>query len=324
MKRKLIWIVSFCMFVCVAPFSMAAEAPYPARAVDITLGASAGGGTDIGIRLLAEKAKQALGKEFIVTNKTGGGRVVLTLLAKAKADGYSLGGITDTAIVTSPHVEKINYKPLDYTFIAQFGTLDFGVFVLPDSPFKTFKNLLDWARANPGKLSMGVSEVNSTDHIGLMALCQREKIKINFVPFMGANPTAMAVLGGHVQAATTATSGFARHVKSKSVRLLSMMSQERLDDYPDVPILQELGYSDMVFQGWYLLIAPKDLDKTAAKVLEDTFRKAIESPEFIKTAKQVGSYTKKPLYMDDLKKALAERYKYNAEAIKALGLTVKE
>lgn len=324
MKKKLKAVMVFILVVCCATFSMAAESSYPTKAVDITLGASAGGGTDIGIRLLAEKAKQVLGKEFIVTNKTGGGRVVLTLLAKEKADGYSLGGITDTAIVTSPHVEKINYKPLDYTFIAQFGTLDFGVFVLPDSPFKTFNDMINWARANPGKLTMGISEVNSTDHIGLMALCQREKIKINFVPFMGANPTAMAVLGGHVQAATTATSGFARHVKSKAVRLLSMMGQERMDDYADVPTLKELGWPDMVFQGWYLIIAPNDLDKAAAKVLEGTFRKAIESPEFATQSKAVGSYTKKPLYMDDLKKALADRYKVNAEAIKALGLKVKE
>ena len=324
MEKKLISLVSLLILICAATFSMAAESSYPAKTVDITLGASAGGGTDIGVRFLAEKAKQALGKEFVVTNKTGGGRIVLTLLAKSKADGYSLGGITDTAIVTSPHVEKINYKPLDYTFIAQFGTLDFGVFVLPDSPFKTFKDMIEWARANPGKLSMGVSEVNSTDHIGLMALCQREKIKITFIPFMGANPTAMALLGGHVQAASTATSGFARHVRSKSVRLLSMMGQERMDDYADVPTLKELGYLDMVFQGWYLIIAPNDLDKTAARILGDTFRKAIESPDFTKLAKKLGSYTKKPLYMDDLKKALADRYKYNAEAIKALGLTIKE
>ena len=103
-----------------------------------------------------------------------------------------------------------------------------------------------------------------------------------------------------------------------------MRGQERMDDYADVPTLKELGYPDMVFQGWYLIIAPNDLDKTAARILEDTFRKAIESHDFTKLAKKVGSYTKKPLYMDDLKKALADRYKYNAEAIKALGLTVKE
>ncbi len=322
MGRKL--IVTFAVLFGLSGLALAAEPSYPTKPVEITLGASAGGGTDIGARMLAEKAKQALGQEFAVINKTGGGRVVTTLIAKSKGDGYSLGGITDSCIVISPHVEKISYKPLDYTFIAQFGTLDFGVYVLPDSPFKTFKDLLDWAKANPGKLTMGITEVNSTNHLGLLALCQKENIKMNFIPFMGANPTTMALLGGHVMAASSATSGFARQVKAKQVRLLTMMSDERMEDFPDVPTLKEMGYPEYVFQSWYCIIGPSNLDKGVAKKLEDTFRKAIASPEFVKMSKEIASYTKSPLFMDDLKKALEKRYDYNRKVIKGLGLKVIE
>jgi tripartite-type tricarboxylate transporter receptor subunit TctC len=147
MGRKIALATSLMILICVS-FVMAAEDNYPARTVEVIVQSAAGGGTDLQARILAEKAKQMLGQEFMVTNKSGGGRVVLTLIAKSKDDPYLLGAMTDSTIVLAPHVEKINYEPFDYTFIAQFGTLDFGVFVRPDSPFKTFRELLDDAKAN--------------------------------------------------------------------------------------------------------------------------------------------------------------------------------
>jgi tripartite-type tricarboxylate transporter receptor subunit TctC len=321
MGRKIALATSLMILICVS-FVMAAEDNYPARTVEVIVQSAAGGGTDLQARILAEKAKQMLGQEFMVTNKSGGGRVVLTLIAKSKDDPYLLGAMTDSTIVLAPHVEKINYEPFDYTFIAQFGTLDFGVFVRPDSPFKTFRELLDDAKANPGKLTMGITEVNSGNHLALLAVCKKENIKMNFVPFMGANPTTLALLGGHVMAASSASSGFARQVKAKQVRLLCMMSDERVAEFPDVPTLVDLGYPGFVFQSWYLMVGPKNMDKAAAKKLADTYRKAMESPEFKKLANDLVTYSEKPLFLDDLKKALQQRYDFNRELVKSLGIKV--
>ncbi len=304
--------------------SMAAETPYPTRSVEITVAAAAGGGTDLGARAIGEKLKEYFGQEFLVINKSGGHRVTLTLIAKAKPDGYSLGGVTDSCIVLSPHIEKINYKPLDYTFFCQYGKLDFGVYVLPGSPFKTFKDMMEYARANPNKLTMGITEVNSGNHIALMALCQMEKINVNFIPFMGANPTTMALLGGHIMVASSATSGFAQQVRSKTVRLLAMMSDERMDEFPDVPTLKELGYPSLVFQSWYAMIGHKDLEPSIVKKLEDGCRKAMESPSFIKLSTEIAAYVKKPLFGEDLKKAMAQRLENNEKIIKNLGLKPSE
>jgi tripartite-type tricarboxylate transporter receptor subunit TctC len=321
MGRKIVLATFLMIFVCVSVV-MAAEDNYPARTVEVIVQSAAGGGTDLQARILAEKAKQMFGQEFMVTNKSGGGRVVLTLIAKSKDDPYLLGAMTDSTIAIAPHIEKINYEPFDYTFIAQFGTLDFGVFVRPDSPFKTFGELLDYAKANPGKLTMGITEVNSGNHLALLAVCKKENIKMNFVPFMGANPTTLALLGGHVMAASSASSGFARQVKAKQVRLLCMMSDERVAAFPDVPTLVELGYPGFVFQSWYLMVGPKNMDKAAAKKLADTFRKAMESPEFKKLANDIVTYSPKPLFLDDLKKALQQRHDFNRELVKSLGIKV--
>jgi len=321
MGRKIVLAALLIIFVCVSVVT-AAEDNYPSRTVEIMVQSAAGGGTDLQTRILAEKAKQMLGQEFMVTNKSGGGRVVVTLIAKSKDDPYLLGAMTDSTISLAPHLEKINYDPFALTFFAQFGTLDFGVFVRPDSPFKTFKELLDYAKANPGKLTMGITEVNSGNHLALLAVCKKENIKMSFVPFMGANPTTLALLGGHVMAASSASSGFARQVKAKQVRLLCMMSDERVEEFPDVPTLVELGYPGFVFQSWYLMVGPKNMDRAAAKKLAETYRKGMESPEFKKLASDLVTYTSKPLFLDDLKKALQERHEFNRELVKSLGIKV--
>jgi tripartite-type tricarboxylate transporter receptor subunit TctC len=322
MRKNLVLAVGLGFVFFVVALAGAAETAYPTRSVELVVGASSGGGTDLLARVIAEKAKQFTGQEFVVTNKVGGAGPVLGAFQQArfKADGYSLGAISDGFIVLIPHLQKVSYDPFDCTFIAEYGTLDFGVYVLPDSPFKTFKDLVEWARANPGKLTIAITEVNSTNHIALQVLFQREKIQVSYIPFMGANPASMALLGGHVMAASTATSGFARHVKSKTVRLLCMMSETRMQDFPEVPTLKELGYHDIVYRGYYLMVGPKKLEESVAKRLEDVYRRAIESPEFAKTAKEMATYSEKHRYMGELTKFLADISKNYLRDLKALGL----
>ena len=319
MQKKWMFLMGLGVLFSMASMSVAADTDYPTRSIEVVIGAREGGGTDVLTRVLTDKAREILGKEFVIINKTGGGRVVLTPLASAKPDGYSLGAITSSWITFVPLFEKVSYDPFNYTLLLKFGTLDFGVFVLPDSPFKTMKDIIDYARANPGKFTMGVTQVNSANHVALEVLCRKENVKMTFVPFGGANPTTLALLGGHVMAASSATSGFARQTRAGQVRVLCMMSDERMDDFPDVPTLKELGYEDLVFQSHYLIVAPKNLDKAVAEKLEDTFRKAVESPQFIKVAKDISAYSK-PMYMDALDKWRLDEYNTNKKHVETLGL----
>ena len=99
-----------------------------------------------------------------------------------------------------------------------------------------------------------------------------------------------------------------------------MMSDERMAAFPEVPTLVELGYPGFVFQNWYLIVGPKNMDKAAAKKLGDTFRKAMESPEFKKLANDIVTYSEKPLFLDDLKKALQQRYDFSKQLVKDVGI----
>jgi len=271
--------------------------------------------------MLAEHSKKALGVEIVCLNKPGGaGRVAATLASKGKPDGYSLTATTDSAMVANPLVEDVGYNLDDFTFLCQYGILDFAVSVLPDSPFKTINDLIEFARKNPDELTIGIVGMNTSDHIAWQALCQNENLKIKFVPFKGAATTMTGLLGGHVMAATTAASGYAPHVKSGSVRLLASYSEERLPQHPDIPTFKEEGYPDMLVQSWYVISGPKGIPKPIADKLVGAFKNAMNTPEYKKFAEDLEIYASKPLFAEDLKQALAMRYKNNEELYKKVGL----
>ena len=302
--------------------SMAAETDYPTGPIEITIGYAPGGGTDLGTRMIAEQSKKHLGVDVECVNKPGGaGRVAMTLISKQQPDGYSLGSTTDSSLIVAPHLEKVAYKPLeDFTFIIRYGTLNFGVTVAKDSPFKTFKDVIEFARANPDKLTQGIIGVGSSDHVAFKALASMENIKIKQVPFAGAAPTMTALLGGHIMIAAPASSGYAPHVKGGTARLLAVLGEERLEEYPDVPTLKELGYPSLVFQSWYVISGPKNMEKSVVKKLADAFGKAMETPEFIKLAKDIEIYERKTLTGDELREGIVERSNKNLELFKQFGL----
>jgi len=322
------WIVfsMFFAFVFSPCFSMAAEPNYPTRPIEIVITYAPGAGTDLGARMIAEQSKKYLGQDVVCVNKAGGaGRVAMTQIAKAKPDGYTLSAGTDSAIIVAPNLEEVPYKPLeDFVFMNQFGTLNFGVTVLQDSPFKTLRDLIEFARANPDKLTLGTTGVNSTEHVAFQSIAMMENLRIRFVPFSGATPAVTALLGGHVMAIVPATSGFAPHVKAKTARLLAVLGETRMDDYPDVPTLKELGYTELVFQSWYILSGPRNIEKPIVKKLEETFSKAMESPEFIKLTRDLEIYTKRPLSGDELREGILRRNKRNADLFKRLGIAIKK
>jgi len=314
--------MAFCVFFIIfsGVNAMAADA-FPTRPIEITIGFGPGGGTDLGARMVAEHSKKDLGVDVVCLNKPGGaGRVAATLMSKGKPNGYSLTATTDGPMISKPHLEDVTYTLDDFTFLCQYGILNFAVSVLPNSPFKTLNDLIDFVRKNPGELTMGIVGKNTSDHIAWQALSNYENLKIKFVPFKGAATTMTGLLGGHVMAVTTAASGYAPHVKSGTIRLLATYSKERLEEHPNTPTFKELGYPYMLLQSWYILYGPKGMEKPVVDKLIGAFRKAIKTPEFTKFAQDLEVYSENPLFGEDLKKAIVQRSNNNAEVFKKLGL----
>jgi len=325
MKKGMVAFTILWFSFCGLDVSMAVEAGYPTKPIEILVGYSPGAGTDLGARMLAENSKKTLGQEMTIVNKPGGGgRVAMTLVSKAKPDGYSLAVVTDSTVVFSPHFEEVPYKPLeDFTFVSSFGTQHFGMVVAADSPFNTVKDLIDYARANPGKLSISTTGVGNNTHVAWEAIALLENIKVKIVPFSGAAPAMTNLLGGHVMVGCTGSSGYALHLKAKKVKLLSILSEERMEKYPKTPTLKELGYP-ITFQGWYIVSGPKNMERPVVKRLEEAFKKATEAPSFIKLAEDLEIYSKKTLSSDELREEMVRCHKRNGDLFKKLGMGLKQ
>jgi tripartite-type tricarboxylate transporter receptor subunit TctC len=324
MKTGLIALLTFLMTFCSLIEVQAAEVRFPTKPIEVYVGFSPGGGTDLGARLVAEKAKATLGQEIIVVNKPGGaGITAATLISQAKPDGYLLGATTDSPYTFIPIMEKIPFTYEDFTFLCQYGILQFGLVVKNESPYRDFKSMVQYARENPEKLTVGTIGMTAEPTMAVIAALKQENVKVKWVPFQGASDLITALMGGHVMVADLGVSGWAQHYKAKTVRVLVMFGDTRSDDYPEIPCLKEMGYP-FSFSAMYLFVGPKNMEKSVRDKLADAFFKGTQTPEWENFTKQLSLWTASPmLYGDKLTEALTQKYKKFSEVVKNLGLGPK-
>lgn len=294
---------------------------FPAKPIRLICPWPAGGTTDAVMRALAESAGKALGGQIIVDNKPGAsGMLGPNELVNAKPDGYTLSQLT-IGVLRLPHMQKMQFDPMkDFTYIACLTGYTFGIVVRADSPFKSVKDLVDYARANPGKFSYGSSGTGTTPHLAVEEFASRAGIKLLHVPFKGNADNVQAVLGGHVMAASDST-GWAPHVEAGTLRLLASYGSKRTKRWPNVPTLTELGY-DTVADSPFGIGAPKGMDPALTQRLHDAFKRTLEDPAVLATFEK---YDQTVIYMNtaDYTKFAREHYVREKAVIERLGLTAK-
>jgi tripartite-type tricarboxylate transporter receptor subunit TctC len=291
---------------------------FPARAITLLICMQPGAGADLGGRIIAQDATKTLGQEIIPMNRAGGGGAVAAgILASSKGDGYTLLSCTNGALTTTPHLESVPYDSLkDFIPIIQFGSLTSGIMVRSDSPYKSLKEFIDFARKNPGKLSYGFPGVGTAPHLAIEHVMLEEKVNIATVPFEGAVPSITALLGGHVSACGISTSGFLPHLKAGKIRVLATTGEKRIEVVPDAPTLFELGYPYGVLLDLYLIVGPKGIPPAVMKTLEGAFLKAMETPEFQTLAERLYMQVKVPLHGGKFKDYMEGLYAKNGEIIR--------
>lgn len=299
------------------PFPAHAEI-YPDRPIEFIVLFAAGGLTDISVRTICEIASKEMGQPFVVLNKPGGGgSVAIAALAKAKPDGYTIGSLSVGAMEIQPYLVKVPYDPVkDIVPILQYGEYPQGLAVSADAPFQTFKDLVEFARKNPGKVTYGTTGVGGAQHIMMERVAIAAGIKWSHVPFKGGTPAITALLGGHITATTVAE--FVAQVKGGTARLLVVFNAKRLSDFPDVPTMPEVGYN--LFMANYLGIgAPTGTPKDRLDKLGKAFKNATGNPTFQEMMKK---WSIEIIYKpgDELAKIIQDGYKMHGEIIKKMGL----
>ena len=259
------------------PGMLWAQGSYPNRPIELIVPAGAGGGTDVLARGFSEAAKKHLPQPITVNNRPGAsGMIGHGEMINAKPDGYKLA-IVFAEIVIVPHLglTKLSYE--DFVPIAQLNADPAAITVQADAPWKTVEEFLAASKQKPGELKMGNSGPGSIWHLAHAALEDKVGVKYNAIPFSGAAPAVVSLLGGHVDAVAVSPGEVAAHVQSGKLRTLAVMADKRLKGFDNVPTLKERGI-DLSIGTWRGLAAPKGTPPEVLAVLSEATRKSAEEP----------------------------------------------
>lgn len=319
MKFKLGYTFALAGLMAVAaPTVVHAQADYPNKPINIIVPYAPGGTTDVVGRALADSLSRQLKQPVVVENKPGaaGAMGVLDML-NSKPDGYRLT-MAPVGIFRQPYLQKTRYDPIrDLTYIASFLTYDFAVTVKADSPFKTIKELVEFARKNPGEVDYGTPGRFTGNQVVLAMLGKNEGVTFNHIPYKGDSDATAALLGGHTKAAVV-TNSILTHLKSGTVRVLATADKDRNPAFEGVPTLVESGYN-VVVPSPLGLAGPAGMPQEIVEKLDVAVKNALEEPEFKRVLDNIGVRT---YYMNNKEYADFARKTFAAEEniLKNLGL----
>jgi tripartite-type tricarboxylate transporter receptor subunit TctC len=306
----------------VAPIGAAQAQAFPARPITLIVPWPAGGSTDRHHRALAEIAAKHLGQTIVVENRPGAGGTLgpSQMAQNAKPDGHTIAQFP-MGMLRVPHMQKTSWHPInDFTFIIGVSGYTFGFTVRADSPYKTFKDYIEAARKEPGKIDYGSTGIGTSPHLLIEEVSANAKVQLNHVPFKGNADLMQALLGGHVMAQSDAT-GWDKFVDNGQMRLLVTFGEQRTKRWPNVPTAQELGYG-VVSTSPYGLVGPKGMDPAVVKVLHDAFKKAMDDPKHLEVLEQLNQAM---WYRsgEDYRKWAVETFAKDKALIERLGLAAK-
>jgi tripartite-type tricarboxylate transporter receptor subunit TctC len=284
MSRSKLPALALVLLAALMPLAAKPQSDYPTRPVTMIVPFPPGGVADITARPLAEAMGRMLSQPMIVENKAGaGGGVGMQYVARARPDGYTvLLALSSISII--PEADKVlgrdpMFQLAQLVPIARFTADPTVLAVRADGPYKSVADLVDAARKAPGTIPYGSSGNYGTMHVPMEMLSSVAGVKMLHVPFSGAGPAVVALLGGQVEALSTGPSSVIGHVKGGKVRVLATWGETRHPALPDVPTLKELGY-DATFSQWTGLFVPAGTPEAAIARLRDAAKSAVADPTF--------------------------------------------
>ena len=280
-------VIAFALIVGLGalPMPAFADEPWPAKPIAMVVPFPPGGVADIVGRPVADAMSRTLGVPVVVENKPGaGGGIGMGYVAKAKPDGYTiLMALSSISIL--PEADKVigrapMYQLNQFVPIARFTADPTVLAVRADSPWKTLADFVADARKRPGAISYGSSGNYGTMHVPMEMFASAAGIRLLHVPYTGAGPAVIALLGGSIDAVASGPSTVVQHVKAGKLRVLASWGDKRLASLPDVPTLTESGYPVVFFQ-WSALFAPAGTPSPTLAKLRDAARVAAQDPKFV-------------------------------------------
>jgi tripartite-type tricarboxylate transporter receptor subunit TctC len=272
-------------------FGQGADA-WPQRVVRIVNPYAAGGPSDTMVRMLAEGLSAELGQRFIVENKAGGGTVIgANTVAKSPPDGYTLLLATVAPLVVQPAINTaLPYDAArDFTLVGMYATVPNLVAVHPSVPVNTLKELIDYAQKNPGKLNFASAGAGTGPHLGGELFNRMAKVQLTHIPYAGAAPAVLGVVGGEVQVSFVNITPQLQHVKAGKLKAIAIGSRQRSTLLPDVPTVAESGLAGYVSESWNGIAAPAGTPKPIVDKLYKAIAKVMASTKVRETLSTIGA-----------------------------------
>ena len=282
-----------------------------------------GGSVDIMARQYSEPLSRVLGVPIVVENRPGaGGSVGAQYVARAKADGYTLVVSSQSSHLANPLTQpQVGYDPVkDFENIAILGRLPNALVVHSSLPFKTFKEFIDYAKKNPGKLNYGSGGVGSMGQLNVEMLKASTGAFTTHIPYRGGTPLITAVLGNEVQFILDNLVIMLPHIQAGKVRALALANDQRLPQLPDVPTLAEVGYPQLNLTSWIGIAAPAGTPDAAVQTLHKAVRQVAASPAMIANLKDRGVIPPEEMTPAAFEKMMAERMVKFGDVVKRAGI----
>ena len=295
MTRSRFWtalLLSLCAVASHAPGALAqAPASYPSRPIKWVVPYTPGGITDTVTRIVTGKLQESLGQPIVVENKPGANSIVgADLVAKSPPDGYSVVTVIAAhAANATLYAGKIPFDPVkSFTPISLVAIAPLIMTVNNNFPAKNVKELVDYAKANPGKVSFGSSGVGSATHLTFELLKQTAGLDMVHIPYKGTAPALTAVIAGDIQVLGDVPSSLMPHVRGGKIRALGMFSAKRVAGAPEVPTLPEAGGPAIEGSTWVMFLAPAGTPPAIVARLSSEIAKIVSAPELRARFEQLG------------------------------------
>jgi tripartite-type tricarboxylate transporter receptor subunit TctC len=259
-----------------------AQSGYPNRPIQMIVPLAAASAVDNAARILTQRMSQNMGQSIVIENQPGAaGLIGADRVAKAAPDGYTLGGFNDSVMTMVPNLHATMPWDIlkDFEPISLVATVEWGLVVNNDAPYKSAADFIAAAKANPGKINYGSGGNGSPQHVAMEVFAAAAGIKLTHVPYRGATQAALDVASGQVSAAFQGLATVTSLIKGGKLRLLAVTTRNRLPQFPEVPTMSESGLPGFEFNSWFALMAPARTPKTIIARVNEEVLKALADPD---------------------------------------------
>lgn len=316
-----------CFMAAAFPFSVAGVAhaqDFPTKPVRLVVPYGPGGPTDMVARELGHSLEKILGQPVIIDNKSGGGSIIgVGHVAKSPGDGYTLVFATGAPFIMNPYLNsKLPYEVKDFAPVSKVASYTMVLSTGAKQPFKTLKEMVTYAKANPGTLTYASAGPGTSNHLAGELLQNLTGAKLTHVPYRGNGPAMTDVIAGNVSMMFDMPATTLPHVRNGRVQLLGSTSKTRSAQVPELPTIAEQGVTGFDVTSWFGVLAPKSTPEKIVNQLNEAIRTALNSDELKQKLKAVG-YEVTPSTPRELEETIASEGKVWSEVIKKANIRLE-